>query len=134
MAGMTFAFTVTVPATPIHNAAKRQAILTEESARAVNTLTAFMRTEARAQAVVRTGRMRSSVTAESEDGTGEVLASGRVFADEEIAPYAAFVERGTSRMRAQPYFAPAQARAESVAPGVGQAAAARIAARLQGGG
>lgn len=54
--------------------------------------------DARAKAPVATGRLRSSITSEMDGDTAIVRAE---------APYAAYVELGTSRAGAQPYLKPA---------------------------
>lgn len=48
---------------------------------------------------VDTGRLRNSITHEQEDDTTEVIGTN--------VEYAAYVEMGTSRMKAQPYLEPA---------------------------
>lgn len=54
--------------------------------------------DARADAPVDTGRLRSSITSEMDGDTAIVRAT---------APYAVYVELGTSRAPAQPYLKPA---------------------------
>jgi len=63
---------------------------------------AAIQTQAQANAPVRTGFLRSSITR---------LVSGGKFAVTALASYAGFVEFGTRRMSARPYLTPA---AESV--------------------
>jgi HK97 gp10 family phage protein len=62
----------------------------------------MMRDEAKDLAPVKTGNLRRAIYA--KEGRGP---SAYVAVDRTIAPYAGMVERGTSRMAAEPYFRPA---------------------------
>lgn len=62
----------------------------------------MIRDDARDTVPVRTGRLKSAIQAVPGQG-----ASAVAFVDKEKAPYARMVEKGTSKMRARPYFRPA---------------------------
>ena len=61
-----------------------------------------IRDEARDLAPVVTGRLREAIIAAKGKGAAAFAA-----VDLKVAPYARFVEKGTSKMAAQPYFRPA---------------------------
>lgn len=63
--------------------------------------------EAKRLVPVDTGRLRDSITADTQGEASRTVATGDIVAD---APYAGFVEFGTVRMAPQPYMRPALAK------------------------
>lgn len=72
--------------------------LRENERRALEAIGIFVRGEAQVRAPVDTGNLRDSI--DYRVGTGRVVIGTNV-------EYALYVEKGTSKMRAQPYLTPA---------------------------